>query len=88
MKTYGGVDVQIHVRNMYKLKQTLIRRNFVSKRKGLGEKFRTLHNQNFRNVYKRHIIVRIVKCRRLRWAVQVAWTRGGGARNSYKNVWK
>jgi len=34
--------------------------------------FRKLHNEEFRNLYSSPDVIRVIKSRRMRWAVQVA----------------
>jgi hypothetical protein len=42
--------------------------------------WRTLHNEELRNLYSSPIIIRMIKSRRVKWAVHVA--RTGAKRNA------
>jgi hypothetical protein len=44
--------------------------------------WRKLHNEELRDLYSSPSIIRIIKSRRMRWAVYVAWV--GDKRNAYR----
>jgi hypothetical protein len=60
----------------------VLRRIFGQKRDEVTEEWRKLHNEELRDLYSSPNIIRIIKSRRMRWAVQVA--RMGEKRNAYR----
>jgi len=44
----------------------------------ITEQFRILHDEELGYLCRSHNVVRIVKCRRVRWAGHVAGMKGGG----------
>jgi hypothetical protein len=60
----------------------VMRRIFGPKRDGVTGGWRKLHNEEFHNLYSSPSIVRIIKSRRMRWAVHVE--RMGEKRNVYR----
>ena len=50
----------------------VLRRVFGSKRDEVTGEWRKLHNEELRDLYSLHNVVRVVKSRRMRWAGQVA----------------
>jgi hypothetical protein len=59
-----------------------LRRIFGPKRKEVARGWRTQHNEELHNLYDSPDIVRMIKCKRMRWARHVA--RMGKRRSSYK----
>jgi len=58
----------------------VLRRIFGPKRDGVTGEWRKLHNEGLNDLYCSPNIVRMIKCRRMRWAGHVAcffWNRGG-----------
>ena len=60
----------------------VLRRIFGPKRDGVTEKWRKLHNEELNDLYPSPNIVRVIKSRRMRWAVHVARMEEG--RGVYK----
>jgi hypothetical protein len=60
----------------------VLRRIFGSKRDGVTEGWRKLHNEELHNLYSSPSIIRIMKAKRMRWVGQVA--RMGEKRNVYR----
>jgi hypothetical protein len=58
------------------------RRIFGPKRDEMTGEWRKLHNEELRDLYFSPSIIRIIKSRRMRWAVNV--TRMGEKRNAYR----
>ena len=54
----------------------VLRRKFGSKREDVTGEWRKLHNEELNDVYSSPNIVRLIKSRRMRWAVHVARTWG------------
>jgi hypothetical protein len=50
----------------------VLRRIFGQNRGEVTGGWRKLHNEKFHDLYSSPIIIRIIKCRRMRWAGQVA----------------
>ena len=50
----------------------VLRRVFGSKRDEVAGEWRKLHNEEIRDLYALHSILRVVKSRRMRWAGHVA----------------
>jgi hypothetical protein len=50
----------------------VLRRIFGPKRDEVTEKWRKLNNEELHDLYSSHSIVRVIKCRRIRWAGHVA----------------
>jgi hypothetical protein len=50
----------------------VMREIFGPKRKEVREEWRKLHNEELYDMYSSHIIVRVIKWRRMRWARHVA----------------
>jgi hypothetical protein len=61
---------------------TVLRRIFGPKRDGVTREWRKLHNEELHNLYTSPSIIRIIKSRRMRWAVHVARMRQ--KRNVYR----
>jgi hypothetical protein len=59
----------------------VLRRIFGSKRDGVKGGWRKLHNEELHNLYSSPSIIRIIKSRRMRWALHVALM--GEKRNVY-----
>jgi hypothetical protein len=60
----------------------VLRRIFGAKRDGVKGGWRKLHNEELHNLYSSSGIIRIIKSRRMRWAVHVA--QMGEKRNVYR----
>jgi hypothetical protein len=60
----------------------VLRRIFGPKRDEVTGGWRKLHNEELHNLYSSPSIIRIIKSRRMRWAVHVA--RMGEKRNAYR----
>jgi hypothetical protein len=59
----------------------VLRRIFGPKRDGVMGGWRKLHNEELHNLYTSPSIIRIIKSRRMRWAVHVAQM---GEKNMYR----
>jgi hypothetical protein len=60
----------------------VLRRIFGPKRDDVTGEYRKLHNEELRDLYSSPSIIRIIKSRRMRWAVHVG--RMGEKRNAYR----
>jgi hypothetical protein len=60
----------------------VLRRKFGLKRDEVTGEWRKLHNKELHDLYSSPSIIRIIKSKRMRWAVHVA--RMGEKRNSYR----
>jgi hypothetical protein len=60
----------------------VLRKIFGPKRDEVTGEWRKLHNEEHRDLYSSPSIIRIIKSRRMRWAVHVA--RVGEKRNAYR----
>jgi hypothetical protein len=56
----------------------VLRKIFGPKRDGVKGGWRKLHNEKLHDLYSSPIIIRIIKSRRMRWAVHVARMRRRG----------
>jgi hypothetical protein len=84
---YGCETWSLRVREEHKLRvfeNRVLRRIFGSKRGGVTEGWRKLHNEGLHNLYSSRSIIRIIKSRRMRWAGHVA--RMGEKRNVYRSL--
>jgi hypothetical protein len=82
---YGCETWSLTVREEYKLRvfeNRVLRRIFGPKRDGVTGGWRKLHNEELCDLYSSPSIIRIIKPRRLRWAVHVA--RMGEKRNVHR----
>jgi hypothetical protein len=66
----------------YMCENRVLRRVFVPERDEVTGGWRTLHNEELRDLYSSPSIIRIIKSRRMRWAGHVA--RMGEKRNAYR----
>jgi hypothetical protein len=64
----------------------VLRRIFGPKRDEVTGEWRTLHNEELRDLYSSPSIIRIIKSRRMRWAGHVA--RMGEKRNAHRLLWE
>ena len=54
----------------------MLRRIFGPKRDGITGEWRKLHSEKLNDLYSSPDIVRVIKSRRMRWAVSLVWGRG------------
>jgi hypothetical protein len=64
----------------------VLRRIFGPKRDEVTVGWRTLHNEELRDLYSSPSIIRIIKSRRMRWVGHLA--RMGEKRNTYRCWWE
>jgi len=69
-------------RRLRVLENRVLRRIFGPKRDEVTGEWRKLHNEELKNLYSSHNIVRVIKSRRMRWAGHVA--RMGERRGVYR----
>jgi hypothetical protein len=79
---YGCETWSLTVREEHKLR--VLRRIFGAKRDGVTGGWRKLLNEELHNLYSLPSIIRIIKSRRMRWAVHVA--RMGEKRTAYRSL--
>jgi hypothetical protein len=82
---YGCETWFLTLRKEHKLRvfeNSVLRRIFEPKRDGVTGGWRKLHNEELHNLYSSPSIIRIIKSRRMRWAVHVA--RMGEKTNVYR----
>ena len=87
MRPYGCETWSLTLREERRLRvfeNRVLRRVFVPKRDEMIGEWRKLHNEELNDLYSRNI-VRVVKSRRLRWAVHVA--RMGEERGRIGSWW-
>jgi hypothetical protein len=59
------------------LENRVLRKIFGSKRDEVTGGWRKLHNEELRYLYASPSIIRMIKSRRMRWEVHLAWDRRG-----------
>jgi hypothetical protein len=82
---YGCETWSLTLREEHRLRvfeNRLLRRIFGPKRDEMTGEWRKVHNEDLRDLYSSPSIIRIIKSRRMRWAVHVA--RLGEKRNAYR----
>jgi hypothetical protein len=63
---------------------TVLREIFGLKREKVTQRWRKLHNEELHNLYSSPSIIKIIKSRKMRWAVHVARM---GVRVMHKGYW-
>jgi hypothetical protein len=82
---YGCETWSLTLREEHRLRvfeNRVLRGIFGPKRDGVTGKWRRLHNEELNDLYSSPNIIRVIKSRKLRWAVQVA--RRGESRGAYR----
>jgi hypothetical protein len=72
---YGSETWSIILREKHRLRvfgNRVLRRLFGQKRDKVTEGWRKLHNEEFQNLYSSPNIIRMIKCKRMKWAGHVA----------------